>query len=95
VLLQTAIQGRPSVVREYLLAALAVVSFLTSDAKATVIIVDQEYLERPRRWQVGEIGRFIMCIAPISPVFDLTTFALLWFAFGANATDRQLTYREV
>ncbi|MGB0071072.1 MAG: HAD-IC family P-type ATPase, partial [Isosphaeraceae bacterium] len=39
--------------------------------------VDEEYLERPRRWQVGDIGRFMLCIGPISSLFDLATFALL------------------
>ncbi len=55
--------------------------------------VDEEYLERPRRWQVGDIGRFMLSIGPISSVFDLTTFALLWFAFGANTVDKQSLFQ--
>jgi Mg2+-importing ATPase len=55
--------------------------------------VDREYLERPRTWRVGDIGRFMVSIGPISSVFDLTTFALLWFAFGANAVDRQSLFQ--
>jgi magnesium-transporting ATPase (P-type) len=55
--------------------------------------VDPEYLERPRRWQVGDIGRFMLSIGPISSIFDLTTFALLWFAFGANTVDRQSLFQ--
>jgi P-type Mg2+ transporter len=55
--------------------------------------VDPEYLERPRRWQVGDIGRFMLSIGPISSIFDLTTFALLWFGFGANTVDRQSLFQ--
>ena len=56
--------------------------------------VDEEYLERPRRWQVGDIGRFMLCIGPISSLFDLATFALLWYVFGANAADRQSLFQS-
>jgi Mg2+-importing ATPase len=55
--------------------------------------VDPEYLERPRTWQVGDIGRFMVSIGPISSIFDLTTFALLWFAFGASTVDRQSLFQ--
>jgi P-type Mg2+ transporter len=55
--------------------------------------VDDEYLMRPRKWQIGAIGRFMLSIGPISSVFDLTTFALLWFTFGANNVDRQSLFQ--
>lgn len=55
--------------------------------------VDEEYLERPRKWQVGDIGRFMVCIGPISSIFDLTTFGLMWFAFGANTVERQALFQ--
>nr|WP_254053596.1 magnesium-translocating P-type ATPase [Singulisphaera sp. GP187] len=55
--------------------------------------VDEEYLERPRRWQVGSISRFMLFIGPISSVFDVTTFALMWFAFRANMADRQSLFQ--
>src|SRR5208283_1296161 len=56
--------------------------------------VDEDYLERPRRWLVGDIGRFMLCIGPISSLFDLATFALLWYVFGANAADRQSLFQS-
>ncbi|HMF37065.1 MAG TPA: magnesium-translocating P-type ATPase, partial [Isosphaeraceae bacterium] len=56
--------------------------------------VDEEYLERARRWLVGDIGRFMLCIGPISSLFDLATFALLWYVFGANAVDRQSLFQS-
>jgi Mg2+-importing ATPase len=41
--------------------------------------VDEEQVARPRPWDIGEIKRFILCIGPISSIFDYTTFfVMLW-----------------
>ncbi|MES2404902.1 MAG: magnesium-translocating P-type ATPase [Pseudomonadota bacterium] len=48
--------------------------------------MDEEYIRRPRKWDAGDIGRFMFWIGPTSSVFDVTTFILLWFWFGANST---------
>lgn len=47
--------------------------------------VDEEYLEVPRKWEIGDIGRFMVFIGPISSIFDYCTFALMWFVFKANS----------
>ncbi len=47
--------------------------------------VDKEYLERPRRWEIQNISRFMLFIGPISSIFDYATFALMWFVFKANS----------
>jgi Mg2+-importing ATPase len=36
---------------------------------------------KPRPWNMGEIGKFIMFIGPISSIFDYTTYAMMWFVF--------------
>jgi Mg2+-importing ATPase len=46
--------------------------------------MDPEYLQKPRKWNSKDIGRYMVFIGPISSIFDYTTFALLWFVFGAN-----------
>jgi Mg2+-importing ATPase len=46
--------------------------------------VDAEQIARPRPWDIGEIARFILAIGPISSIFDYTTYAVLYFLFGAN-----------
>jgi Mg2+-importing ATPase len=46
--------------------------------------MDEEYLKQPRKWEINDLGRFMMLIGPISSIFDLTTFALMFFYFGAN-----------
>jgi len=45
--------------------------------------VDREYLERPRRWELGQITRFMLFIGPISSLFDYATFLTMIVAFGA------------
>ena len=46
--------------------------------------VDQEQIARPRPWDIAEIKRFILAIGPISSIFDYTTYAVMYFLFGAN-----------
>jgi len=53
-----------------------------------------EYLARPRKWEVRDIGRFMLFIGPISSLFDYTTFALVWFVFHASAPERQPLFQS-
>ncbi|MEI7668552.1 MAG: magnesium-translocating P-type ATPase [Pseudomonadota bacterium] len=46
--------------------------------------VDSEYMEKPRKWEAGGIVRFMMFIGPISSLFDVFTFYLMWHFFAAN-----------
>jgi len=45
-------------------------------------VVDDEYLVKPRRWELGNIGRFMLFIGPVSSLFDYATYALLYFGYG-------------
>ena len=56
--------------------------------------VDKEFLEKPQRWNPGEIGRFMVFFGPISSIFDISTFALMWFVFGANSPDHQTLFQS-
>ncbi|MBU6389741.1 HAD-IC family P-type ATPase, partial [Patescibacteria group bacterium] len=46
--------------------------------------VDPEVLERPNRWDIRYIYRYMLYFGPISSVFDYASFGLLWFVFGAR-----------
>ncbi len=48
--------------------------------------VDEELLAAPMRWHPEGIGRFMLWFGPVSSLFDLVTFALLWWGFHAGAT---------
>jgi Mg2+-importing ATPase len=56
--------------------------------------MDEDYLRVPRKWDASDIGRFMLCVGPSSSVFDITTFALLWFVFGANAPEHQALFQS-
>lgn len=41
--------------------------------------VDKEFLKKPRIWEANSIMRFMAWIGPISSVFDIITYMLLYF----------------
>jgi Mg2+-importing ATPase len=45
--------------------------------------VDEEYLAKPRRWDIGNIAKFVLMIGPISSIFDYVTFAMMLYLFKA------------
>ena len=47
--------------------------------------VDEEYLTKPRRWNIRSIRNFMFCIGPISSIFDYATFFLMLYFFGCAA----------
>ncbi|MCO6504486.1 MAG: magnesium-translocating P-type ATPase [Snodgrassella sp.] len=51
--------------------------------------MDDEFLRKPRKWDVSNISRFMLFIGPISSIFDISTFALMWYVFHANTPEVQ------
>jgi Mg2+-importing ATPase len=47
--------------------------------------VDQEYVEKPKRWDVSFIRKFMMFLGPISSIFDFLTFFVMLLVFNATA----------
>ncbi|HEY1363597.1 MAG TPA: magnesium-translocating P-type ATPase [Xanthobacteraceae bacterium] len=45
--------------------------------------VDEEDLLSPRRWDIGNIFKFMVCIGPISSLFDYATYAMLLVVFDS------------
>ena len=41
--------------------------------------VDKEYIKVPRKWDATSIRDFMLIIGPTSSIFDITTFALMFF----------------
>jgi Mg2+-importing ATPase len=44
--------------------------------------VDDELVRQPLRWNPQDLGRFMLFFGPISSLFDILTFALMWFVFA-------------
>lgn len=49
--------------------------------------VDAEWIERPRRWDIGFIRRFMVVFGLVSSVFDYLTFGVLLWALQAGPAE--------
>jgi len=56
--------------------------------------LDKEFLQKPRRWDARNIKRFMLWIGPTSSLFDITTFALMWYVFAANTPEMQSLFQS-
>ncbi len=56
--------------------------------------VDDELIEKPQNWKPEEIGRFMIFFGPLSSIFDILTFALMWFVFHANTPEKQTMFQS-
>lgn len=56
--------------------------------------LDEEFLALPRRWEARGLARFMLCFGLLSSLFDLTTFAVLWFVFRANSPAAQALFQS-
>ncbi|MDL4915671.1 MAG: magnesium-translocating P-type ATPase [Enterobacterales bacterium endosymbiont of Blomia tropicalis] len=56
--------------------------------------VDSEFLRNPRKWEAKNIKRFMLWMGPTSSIFDITTFALMWFVFAANHVEVQALFQS-
>ena len=46
--------------------------------------IDNEYLLKPRPWNVKSIKKFMIILGPVSSIFDFITFAVMLFIFQAQ-----------
>lgn len=56
--------------------------------------VDDELLQKPQKWQPAEIGRFMIFFGPISSIFDVVTFVMMWFVSHANTSAHQTLFQS-
>lgn len=49
--------------------------------------MDEEYLRKPQQWNADDIGKFMIYIGPISSIFDIITFWVMWNIFNANTVE--------
>lgn len=47
--------------------------------------VDADYLRKPRKWETRSIKSFIAVMGPLSSVFDILCYAVMWWIMGANS----------
>lgn len=51
--------------------------------------VDEEELLSPVRWETNGLAKFTVCIGPVSSIFDILTYLVMWFVFSANSLATQ------
>jgi Mg2+-importing ATPase len=56
--------------------------------------VDAELVARPLTWNPSDIGRFMLFFGPISSLFDLVTFSVMWWGFSANSLAQQTLFQS-
>lgn len=56
--------------------------------------VDTEFLRKPRKWDASDLSRFMICIGPISSVFDIVTYLVMWHIFGCNTPEHQAFFQS-
>jgi Mg2+-importing ATPase len=56
--------------------------------------VDAELVAQPLRWNPRDIGRFMLFFGPLSSLFDLLTFVLMWKVFGAQGPEQQAMFQS-
>ncbi|KGD96220.1 magnesium ABC transporter ATPase [Achromobacter sp. RTa] len=56
--------------------------------------VDEELLKQPQQWDPAGLGRFMVFFGPISSIFDIATYALMWYVFQANAPEHQTLFQS-
>lgn len=56
--------------------------------------VDDELVRDPQRWNPSDIGRFMLFFGPVSSVFDIITYLVMWHVFGANSPEQQTLFQS-
>ncbi|QJT78852.1 magnesium-translocating P-type ATPase [Kosakonia sp. MUSA4] len=56
--------------------------------------VDDEQIAKPQRWNPADLGRFMIFFGPISSIFDIVTFCVMWWVFKANVPEAQTLFQS-
>jgi len=56
--------------------------------------MDEDFIEKPQKWDAGGISRFMIFIGPISSIFDYVTFFVMFYFFKANSPEHQSLFQS-
>ncbi|WP_085315296.1 magnesium-translocating P-type ATPase [Derxia lacustris] len=57
--------------------------------------VDADQTATPQAWNADDLGRYMLFFGPLSSVFDLATFALMWWVIGAGLDHASAGFIEL
>ncbi len=46
--------------------------------------VDEEYIKKPKRWDIGFVRKYTLFFGPFSSLYDFLTYGIMLFVFGAS-----------
>ncbi len=56
--------------------------------------MDKEFLMKPRKWDSSDLSRFMIFIGPISSIFDIATYLVMWYVFGCQSPEAQTLFQS-
>lgn len=56
--------------------------------------MDADYLKSPRKWEASDLSRFMIFIGPISSIFDILTYLVMWYVFSCNSIGQQTLFQS-
>ena len=56
--------------------------------------MDSEYLCKPRVWDSADLSRFMIWIGPISSIFDIATYIIMWWVFKCQGPDMESLFQS-
>lgn len=56
--------------------------------------VDKEHLNKPKKWNTNSLKRFMLIMGPVSTLFDMLVFEIMWFGFDLR-TDNIALFQTI
>lgn len=56
--------------------------------------MDEEDLMLPAKWDTSNLMKFTLSIGPVSSIFDILTYLLMWFVFQANTVQEAALFHS-
>lgn len=56
--------------------------------------MDREYLQKPRVWDSADLSRFMIWIGPISSIFDIVTYMVMWWVFKCQGPETEALFQS-
>lgn len=56
--------------------------------------MDADYLRKPRKWDASDLSRFMIFIGPISSIFDIMTYLVMWYIFSCTSPEHQMLFQS-
>jgi len=51
--------------------------------------MDAHFLQQPIKWNPYDILKFMICLGPLSSIFDITTFLFMWYYYDCQTPAKQ------